>query len=377
MQIAPLSEHTQAQIRLVVAPEASVVNPVDMIATAGPRQYEASVRAVAQDPNIDVVVTIFTSLEMIDGPEVAAGIVRGAAGCGKPVLVCFMGNVRSREAIDLLRAGGLAVYTFPEDAARAHVRARALPRTGSSAPKASSSASRTRGPTRSAAEIAAVRASGRTQLTLAEAQRVFEHAGIAVLPWREVRDADAASPPPRRSATRSSPSSAPPPSSTSPTSAACASISRTKPRCARRPAACSPRPSRSIPQATLVIQRMAAGGTEVIIGATRDPKFGPLLMFGLGGIFVEVLKDVAFRVHPISDIDAHDMVRAIKGFPLLAGVRGHTPVDLPSIETTLLRLDQLMADFPDIQEVDINPFFAAAKAGDCAAADARITLKAL
>jgi acetyltransferase len=128
------------------------------------------------------------------------------------------------------------------------------------------------------------------------------------------------------------------------------------------------------PEATLVLQQQAVQGTEVILGATRDPKFGPLLMFGLGGIFVEVMKDVVFRVHPLSDTDAHEMVRAVKGFPLLDGVRGRPRADLAAIETILLRLDRLMALCPDIDELDVNPLFAAPAGSPTAAADARITL---
>ena len=191
LEIAPLDEATQQAIRAVVAPEASVVNPVDMIATAGPMQYEASVRAVAQDPNIDMVIAVFTSLEMIDGPEVAAGIVRGAQGCGKPVLVCFMGNVREREAVDLMRASGLAVYTFPEDAARA---AAALARYRRWLDRPEGKVVRFDDIQHDAirALLAQVRAAGRTQLTLAEAHRVFDLARIPVLPWAEAAEAGAA-----------------------------------------------------------------------------------------------------------------------------------------------------------------------------------------
>lgn len=98
------------------------------------------------------------------------------------------------------------------------------------------------------------------------------------------------------------------------------------------------------------------------------------MMFGLGGIFVEILKDVAFRVHPIADIDAREMIREIKSFPILTGARGHATVDLATLETTLLRLNQLLADFPEIEEFDINPYFAAATAEASGAGDARITL---
>ena len=129
------------------------------------------------------------------------------------------------------------------------------------------------------------------------------------------------------------------------------------------------------PRTTLVLQQQALHGTEVILGATRDPKFGPLLMFGLGGIFVEVLKDVAFRVHPLSDLDAREMIRAVKGFPLLDGARGRPPADLAALEQVILRLDRLMAVCPAIAELDVNPLFAGPPGSPTAAADARITLE--
>jgi acetyltransferase len=128
------------------------------------------------------------------------------------------------------------------------------------------------------------------------------------------------------------------------------------------------------PEATLVVQEMTGGGTEVIFGASVDPKFGPLMMFGLGGIFVEILKDVSFRVHPISDVDAREMLEGIKGYPILRGARGHAPVDSHALVETLQRLNQLLTEFEGIQEFDINPFFAAPTRDGSLAVDARFRL---
>ena len=128
------------------------------------------------------------------------------------------------------------------------------------------------------------------------------------------------------------------------------------------------------PRATMVVQQQATAGTEVILGATRDGKFGPLLMFGLGGIFVEVMKDVVFRIHPLSDRDANDMIRSVKSFPLLDGARGRPKADLQALEAVILRLDALMAACPDIAELDINPLFAGPAGTPTAAADARVSL---
>ena len=103
---------------------------------------------------------------------------------------------------------------------------------------------------------------------------------------------------------------------------------------------------------------MARPGTEVIIGMTKDPQFGPVLMFGLGGIFVEVLKDVAFRIVPLEPRDARQMVREIKGFPVLEGVRGQPPADLTALEKLILQVSEFVEAHPEIEELDLNPVFA-------------------
>jgi acetyltransferase len=123
------------------------------------------------------------------------------------------------------------------------------------------------------------------------------------------------------------------------------------------------------------IQEMVAGGKEVILGVTKDPQFGPLIMFGMGGIYVEVLQDVSFRIAPLSVEDADEMIREIHSFPLLKGVRGEQPTDLAALKEYLLRLSQLVTDFPDIVELDINPLIVKAEGEGAFAADARITLE--
>lgn len=122
------------------------------------------------------------------------------------------------------------------------------------------------------------------------------------------------------------------------------------------------------------IQPMARQGTEVIIGMTKDAAFGPVLMFGLGGIFVEVLKDVAFRVVPLTQRDARQMVREIKGYPVLQGVRGQAGADVTKLEEAVLKLSAFVDAHPEIKELDMNPVFA--YRDGLAAVDARIVLEA-
>jgi acyl-CoA synthetase (NDP forming) len=108
----------------------------------------------------------------------------------------------------------------------------------------------------------------------------------------------------------------------------------------------------------VAVQKMAPAGTEVIVGMSKDPQFGPVMMFGLGGIFVEVLKDVAFRIVPLEPKDAREMVREIKGFPVLEGVRGQEPADVAALEKLILQVSEFIEKHPEIEELDLNPVFA-------------------
>jgi len=126
----------------------------------------------------------------------------------------------------------------------------------------------------------------------------------------------------------------------------------------------------------VLVQPMVSDGVEVIVGVTQDPLFGPLIAFGLGGVHVEVLGDVRFRVTPLTDRDAGEMVREIRGYRLLQGFRGHPPADVTAIEEVLLRLSLLVEDVPEISELDLNPVFALSPGQGCRIVDARIRVEA-
>lgn len=123
----------------------------------------------------------------------------------------------------------------------------------------------------------------------------------------------------------------------------------------------------------IVVQEMAAPSTEVIVGATKDPQFGPALMFGLGGIFVEVLKDVTFRIAPITEEDAREMITEVKAYPILKGYRGQPPVDIEAIVKILLNTSKLVMEHQEIKELDLNPIIVYAKGAKTV--DARIILE--
>jgi acetate---CoA ligase (ADP-forming) subunit beta len=121
------------------------------------------------------------------------------------------------------------------------------------------------------------------------------------------------------------------------------------------------------------VQTMAKPGVEVIIGMSKDAQFGPVLMFGLGGVLVEILKDVSFRIVPLLKRDAKEMIRDIKGFPLLQGYRGSEPVDIENLENILLKVSDFVEKTPEVKELDLNPIFAY-KDG-AVAVDARVILE--
>jgi acetyl-CoA synthetase (ADP-forming) len=121
------------------------------------------------------------------------------------------------------------------------------------------------------------------------------------------------------------------------------------------------------------LQKMVRPGTEVIIGTSKDPQFGPVIMFGLGGIFVELLKDVSFRVIPVEQRDAHEMIKEIKGYPLLQGYRGKEPASLSALVEIILKISKLMEENPQIKELELNPIFA--YRNKAVAVDARIILE--
>ncbi len=374
LDVPPLSVTTQARMRPHVAPEASVVNPVDMIASARGEHYEVCIRAVMEDSAIDAVITIFTSLESIDSMKVAEGIMRGAAGVDKPILICFMGKIASKPAIERMKHAGLPVYTFPEEAAQA-IAALVQYRAWLDRPEGRVATFDDVDRTRIEGIFAAVRAAGRSDLTLAESLAVLDACRLPGVPWQEAADPAGAR---AAAAALGFPVVLKISSARVTHKSDVGGVRLDLPDGAAVEAAAADMLARVRPldpEARLVVQARVAGGTEVIVGASADPKFGPLLMFGLGGIFVEILEDVTFRVHPISDVDAREMLEGIKGFPILRGARGHAPADLDVLVEVLQRLNDLLTEFPEIQEFDINPLLAGGTRASSAAVDARFRVK--
>jgi acetyl-CoA synthetase (ADP-forming) len=223
--------------------------------------------------------------------------------------------------------------------------------------------------------IEAARSEGRTVLTEVESKQVLLEAGIPVVPSRLARDAGEAV---AAAAEAGYPvvlkivsPDIPHKSDVGGVRVGLASAAEVEAAFAEIVAAAQ----KARPEARIhgvAVQRMAPVGAEVIVGLTKDPQFGPVIMFGLGGVFVEVLKDVAFRIVPLEPRDAAEMVREIKGYPVLEGVRGRPPADVAAIESLILGVSEFAEAHPEVAELDLNPVFVYPEGA--VAVDARIVV---
>jgi acetate---CoA ligase (ADP-forming) len=371
LEVVPLSEATQASLREVLAAEASVRNPVDMIASATPESYRLVLDRVLRDENVDAAIAAFVPPLGVRQEDVAQAIVTAKRGHEKPVLAVLMGREGLPAGRAQLKEAGVPGYIFPESAAKAlaamYQHRQWLERPEGVIQEFDVDRDTVQRVVREACER------GTDHLAGPEALAVFRAYGIPVLESRVVTTADAAAAVAEELGL---------PVVLKVESADVVHKSDvggvvvnlgTAEEVRAEFNAMMARVRAKLPDASLdgaLVQPFVRGGRETIIGGTTDPTFGPLLMFGLGGIYVEALQDVSFRVSPVSDEDAREMVRAIRGYKVLEGFRGEPPVDQDTLIEMIQRVSQLMAENPEIEELDINPFLIKEHGG--VALDARI-----
>ena len=361
LELQELREATVAQLKPLFPEEASIRNPLDMIASATPAHYRTALDAVLRDPGVDSALAVFVPPLGVRQQDVAEAIVAAATThAHKPVLAVLMGREGLPQGRTELHKAGIPAYVFPESAARglaALCRQREwVERPVQHAPaievdrarvaRALANGGGTGGGPRKLGELDALEllaaygipiAQARLVDDPAEAGRVAAELGFPVVikavAEKLVHKTDVGG---VRLDLHSSKEVA------AATRDMLDAVGRALPRAMPR----------------ILVQRMVGGGRETIVGVSRDPSFGPLVMFGLGGIYVEALKDVVFRVAPIQPLDAQEMVASIRGVALLEGIRGAPPVDFAALRDVLLRISQLAVDHPEIIELDVNPLLA-------------------
>ncbi len=351
-------------------------NPVDVIGDARADRYEIAVEGALADDNVDAVSVILTPQSMTDIEDIAQNICHVGEHNKKPLYTSFMGEMDVEPGIDLLQRHKIPHYILPEDmldafAASCRFRdemARKLdePKVFKDVDKATA---------QKVLEEAAK--AGRHHLPEEEADKVLEAYKLPVVPRALVQSAEDAA---KQAAKIGFPvvlkivsddvvhkfdvggvvlNVADEKAASDAYNSIIKNVGKAKPDAKIK---------------GVLVARMISGADEVILGVKQDNSFGHAIMFGLGGTFVEIFKDVSFRAVPIGKTSAAEMVQDVKAYKLLAGARGRNPRDIAAIEECLLRLSQLASDLPQIKELDINPLMVQDKGKGCHVADARIMI---
>lgn len=354
LEVPTFSDVTRTRLRELLPAEASVSNPVDMIASATAGQYLEAMKILGADPGIDAIVVIFIPPLVTRAEDVAAAIVEGARSLAgrKPLLTVFM---QSRGVPEELRSADVRVpsYSFPENAARALARVATYgewltsPHTEPRFDEVDRPAC--------AAIIDRVAADGGGWLEPGDVWTLLESYRIPVLQQRVVTTPEDAA-----SAARELDGpvalKAIAPGLVHKTDAGAVALGLLPDAVADSARGMSERLISALGRVDgFVVQRMALPGTEMIVGVVHDPQFGPVVAVGAGGVMVELMRDVSVRLTPLSREDAFAMVRELKTYPLLEGYRGSPPRDTAALEDVILRIAALVDEFPAISELDLNP----------------------
>ncbi len=375
LKLAKLKESTTEVLKSHLPRADNIKNPVDVIGDARSDRYKAALETVLNDENVDGVIFILTPQTMTEIEETARIIPRLAGKSGKPVIASFMGLFDVSQGIEILEQNGIPHYSFPEGAARAmsalyhyskwihrqHLREFDLTVDREAAQQVIDDSLK----------------KGTTYLGEVEGNRILRAYGFPVLPARlATSDKEAAEAVAELGSCAMKIASS---RIIHKSDIGGVRVGINTPEAGRQAyKEIMEAVSRNSPQAEIdgvFMQQMAPSGVEVILGIKYYPVFGPLIMFGLGGIFVEIFNDVSFRLAPFRRNGAHNMIRSIQAFPMLNGARGAAVADQQELERCLIRLSTLATNHPEISELDINPLIVHEQGKGCSVADCRILLQ--
>ncbi len=379
--LPPLAKATVGELEKFLPPEASLHNPVDMIASATAEHYGRAVSAVLADPEVDSLLVIFVPPLMIETRDVARAIGEAAADTNKPVVTCYMGTHGLSEGLSLSgESGQIPSYRFPEAAAKALSRVSTYGEwlKVADSPVAEVSVNEELiGHTVEACRHAVATEDEPQWLDASDVPRLLTAYGINTPP----------------SALATSPEKAVELAQNMGFPVALKMVSdrvihktdfggvildRRDPEEVKRgfDAILAKAWKADLADSVqgVMVQKFVKEGIEAVVGVTHDPLFGPLIMFGLGGAYVELVKDVVFRLHPLSDHDIETMIWSVRTSTLLRGYRGQPPGDVEAVKDLLSRVSQLVSDIPELLEMDLNPVKILAPGDGCVAVDARVRL---
>jgi acetyltransferase len=380
LKLASLSPSTIDVLRKSLPPMAAIYNPVDVLGDARADRYRVAIETLLRDPNVDALITILTPQAVTEPEETAKVIIEmSRLYIEKPILSVFIGGEKVEKAVKLLIDNGIPVYDMPEKAVAAlsgmvmyRELREYLAKIAESIEVYDVDKSTALSIIRKALQ------ENRRVLLESEAKDLVKSYGIPVAPTKLARNEEEAV---EIANSMGYPVvlkiASPDITHKSDVGGVVMNIrSDEEVREAFRTIIINVR--RYAPNASIygvVVQKMVPKGREVIIGTTKDPVFGHIIMFGLGGVYTELFKDVSFRLAPLSLYEAKEMVMETKAYTLLKGFRGEPPADIPSVINTLIRVSKLVTDVPQIVEMDINPLFVYEEGVGALAVDVKIVVE--
>jgi acyl-CoA synthetase (NDP forming) len=362
LSLARFSEETKRRLRAGLIPEAYVENPVDVAATATPEHFALALSCLDQDPGVDSILITMVTPFFVDCEGIARGIAEAARKATKPILAVVMTNENWTGTVETIRRAGIPVYDFPEAGSRVLA---AMMRYGEIRERLAEQPAGAAGNKAKALEVLACAPSGFIpQASAFEVLAAYEIPAAHTVPMIK-----GTLPPGFRYPAVLKVDSAEVVHKSNAGGVALNIAGEEELRNAHA------RMTLHFPCASFVVQEQCPQGTEIIVGLKREPDVGPVLMFGLGGIHVEALKDVSFRMVPLSEAGAARMIRDIRSFPLLTGSRGFQAADLAAVERLLISVSQMAKDLPEIVEMDLNPVMVYPQGQGIKVADIRIKKK--
>jgi acetyltransferase len=375
LQLIPLHKELVDELRTFLPPVASFYNPIDILGDAGADRYEKALNTALKDERMNGIMVLLTPTATVDVDATAMAIVNISRLIDRPILTSFMGKKTVGTAIKTLTKYGVPNYSYPEEAVSS---INAMYRYHLWINRPEKTYQNFSGMKENAFQVFEnARKENRDRLAELEVHDVLNAYGF---------------PQPKSLFARTSEEAVAAAKGIgypivmkiiSPQIVHKSDIGGVRVNLKNKKDVenaffdTTTHVKNIMPTAHIygvLIQEMVPTGKEIIMGITNDPQFGHMIMFGLGGIYVEVLKDISFRIVPLSREDAHEMIRETKTFPLLRGVRGETEADIEAIEKSLLVLSQMAMDFPQIIEADINPLLVQKRGQGVVAIDARFTI---
>ncbi len=375
LQMADLTPESQAALRPHLNPAAQIGNPVDMLGAADAAEFSVALKTVLADPNVDIAIAILVPQALVNTDGVAQAIVDQAKAQDKPVVAVFVGEWSTKKAREILHTNGIPMYTHPETPGKV---LSALLNYAKWLQKSNQDEVKLQNLDQVAVKTLLEQAKGQPALGEVLTRPLLAAYGMPVVAGEMATSAEAAAQAAQRVGFPVVMKIVSP-DILHKSDVGGIRLNLGSPEAVR---AAYDDMLRSIaiklPSAHLegvLIEAMAPKGQEVIVGMRRDPNFGPLMMFGLGGIYVELFGDVSFRVAPLTYNDALDMIHSTRAGRLLTGFRGMPEADVEAVAQTILRLSRLAVDFPQISEIEINPLLVLPKDKGTLALDGRVILQ--